>query len=351
MRDLTQLPLVAPEVLLGSEPLPAPASPVRLSLGFHPERERPTLLRECFARVGFRYEIDRLRDVPFEADLALNMLPDVVIMTGKLHGSRNRRTRALVEGDTDDAVLLVNLRGPHLIEQDGKELVLGDGEAVLVSSADPSSFTHRPPGDVLGMRVPRSRLAPLLHDAERRFMQKIPRSTPALNLLTKYVGLTWEEGVATSPELKHLMATHIYDLMAVAVGATRDAEAAAQGSGLHAARLNAIKQDIAMNLDQPGLSVTALAARHGCTPRFVQRLFESEGSTFTKYLLAQRLERAYRMLVDPRRQDHKISAVAFDCGFGDVSYFNRAFRQQFGAVPSDIRTEAMHNGFDGRHSR
>lgn len=343
MRDLSQLPLIDPDVLLSTEPLPPPPGPARLALGAYPEQARTTMLRECFARIGFRYEMDRINDVPFEADLALNMLPELLIMTGKLHGSRNRRTRALVEGDADDAVLLVNLRGPHLIEQDGKELVLGDGEAVLVSSADPSSFTHRPPGDVLGMRVPRSRLAPLLHDAERRFMKKIPRGTPALTLLTKYVGLTWEEGVAASPELKHLMATHIYDLMAVAVGATRDAEAAAQGNGLHAARLGAIKQDIAMNLDQPALSVTDLAARHACTPRFVQRLFEAEGSTFTRYLLVQRLERAYRMLMDPQRRDQKISAVAFDCGFGDVSYFNRAFRQHFGAVPSDIRVEKCRN--------
>jgi AraC-like DNA-binding protein len=40
-------------------------------------------------------------------------------------------------------------------------------------------------------------------------------------------------------------------------------------------------------------------------------------------VLAQRLARAHCMLVDPRRDGEKISAVAYDCGFGDVSYFNR----------------------------
>ena len=52
---------------------------------------------------------------------------------------------------------------------------------------------------------------------------------------------------------------------------------------------------------RPDLSVAALAARHGCTPRFVQRLFEAEGTTFTEYVLAERLARAHRMLMDPRR--------------------------------------------------
>jgi AraC-like DNA-binding protein len=69
-------------------------------------------------------------------------------------------------------------------------------------------------------------------------------------------------------------------------------------------------------------------------------MFESEGTTFTEHVLAQRLARAHRVLVDPRRSGEKISAVAYDCGFGDVSYFNRAFRQRYGAAPSDVRAQA-----------
>jgi AraC-like DNA-binding protein len=43
---------------------------------------------------------------------------------------------------------------------------------------------------------------------------------------------------------------------------------------------------------------------------------------------------------DPRRSGEKISTVAYDCGFGDVSYFNRMFRRSYGATPSDIRALA-----------
>jgi AraC-like DNA-binding protein len=344
MSRFARPPLIVPELLLGSELPPPPSGPVRLSLSDRPERERPTLLRECFARIGFRYEMDPLRDAPFEADLSLNMLPDVMIMAGTLHGSRNRRTRPLVEGDADDAVLLVNLRGPHLIEQFGKELVLGDGEAVLVSSADPSSFTHRPPGEVLGLRVPKTRLTPLLLGAERRYMQRIPRGAPGLSLLTNYVALTWDEQVTASSEMKHLMANHICDLMAVMLGATLDAGEAARGSGVRAARLHAVKQDIAKSLSQPNLSVAALADRHGCTPRSLQRLFEADGTTFTQHLLAQRLSHAHQLLTDPCHDGEKISAVALACGFGDLSYFNRMFRQRYGAAPSDVRAEARRVG-------
>ncbi|MDX2202420.1 MAG: helix-turn-helix domain-containing protein [Hyphomicrobiaceae bacterium] len=343
MVDLARLPLLTPETLLGGEPLPPPPGPVRLVFSGGPERERPSMLRECFARMGYRYQIERIPGEAFDADLCLNMLSDLLVMSGTLHGSRNSRSREMVDGDAD-ALLMINLRGPHLIEQRGRQLVLGDGEAVLISGADPSSFTHRPPGEILGLRFPRTRLAPMLRDADASFMRPVPRSSRALHLLTNYLAMTWDERVTESADLKAAMARHIYDLMALLLGSTQDAAEAARSNGLHAARLELIKTDIAENLGQPGLSVTALAARHHCTPRFIQRLFESEGSTLTKYVLGQRLARAYQMLTDGSRATEKISTVAYDCGFNDVSYFNRVFRQHFGAAPSDVRAHARRNG-------
>jgi AraC-like DNA-binding protein len=46
-------------------------------------------------------------------------------------------------------------------------------------------------------------------------------------------------------------------------------------------------------------------------------------------VLGQRLSRGHRMLGDPRFPDRNISSVAFDVGFGDLSYFNRTFRRNY----------------------
>ena len=66
-------------------------------------------------------------------------------------------------------------------------------------------------------------------------------------------------------------------------------------------------------------------------------LFASEDLSFAEFVLAQRLDRAHRMLTDPRLADQTISAIAYQSGFGDLSYFNRTFRRRYGATPSDIR--------------
>jgi AraC-like DNA-binding protein len=73
--------------------------------------------------------------------------------------------------------------------------------------------------------------------------------------------------------------------------------------------------------------------------RYLQRLFEDAGTTFTDFVLGERLSRAHRMLTNARYADRAIGTVAIDSGFSHLSYFNRAFRARFGASPSDIRAQ------------
>jgi AraC-like DNA-binding protein len=35
-----------------------------------------------------------------------------------------------------------------------------------------------------------------------------------------------------------------------------------------------------------------------------------------------------------------ISTIAYECGFGDITAFNRAFRKRYIASPSDIRNSS-----------
>ena len=85
------------------------------------------------------------------------------------------------------------------------------------------------------------------------------------------------------------------------------------------------------------LTVATSAARHGVTPRYVHKLFEDEGVTYTQFVLQHRLDRAFRMLRDPRCAVRRISEIAYGVGFSDLSYFNRAFRRRYDATPSEIR--------------
>ncbi len=69
-------------------------------------------------------------------------------------------------------------------------------------------------------------------------------------------------------------------------------------------------------------------------------LFEETGTTFTDFVLELRLGAALRMLASPRYVDWSVTAIALEAGFGDLSYFNRRFKQRFARTPSDVRAEA-----------
>jgi AraC-like DNA-binding protein len=77
------------------------------------------------------------------------------------------------------------------------------------------------------------------------------------------------------------------------------------------------------------------------SPRYVQMLFEAEGTTFSSFVMAERLALAHRRLADPGHSAKAVSAIAYECGFGDLSYFNRSFRAAYGETPSDVRHKGL----------
>jgi AraC-like DNA-binding protein len=98
-----------------------------------------------------------------------------------------------------------------------------------------------------------------------------------------------------------------------------------------------MQDDIRKSCHRPDLTVHIIAARQGVSARYAQRLFEESGSTFTEYLTEQRLTAAHRALRAGTATAATISGVAYDCGFSDVSHFNRLFRRRFGCTPGDVR--------------
>ena len=89
----------------------------------------------------------------------------------------------------------------------------------------------------------------------------------------------------------------------------------------------AIKSDIEAHLADGNLSPGAVAGRQKVSDSYIRKLFEGEGTSFSQFVLARRLVRAHRMLTDRRWAERSIAWIAFEVGFGDLSYFNRTFKR------------------------
>jgi AraC-like DNA-binding protein len=308
----------------------------RFSTDALPAADRLPHCREFFGRLVLRHDLEPVPDSDFRVTTTLRMFPDIALWTVASSPIHFRRTPELLADGNNGIGFCAVSAGQMRFAQYGSERDVPD--FFFASVAEPYSVTTTAASTTLvGVRLPREPLAGIVPGLDDALARPIPPGNEAVKLLKRYIGVLDGDPSLACPVLRQPIVTHICDLAALALGAGRDWREIAKTRGLSAARLHAIKADILAASGQPGLTLAALAVRHGVSPRYVQMLFEGEGLTFSQFLLDQRLSRAHRMLSDPRSAGLTITTIAYDAGFADLSYFNRAFRRRYGERPSDVR--------------
>jgi AraC-like DNA-binding protein len=163
----------------------------------------------------------------------------------------------------------------------------------------------------------------------------------ALGLLDGYLQSLTSLAELPSPELAPIIGGHLLDLVAAALGPTAESAEIIAKRGVKAARLRAVIAEIARRFSEPKFDLDNIVGTLGLSRRYIQRLLEETGQSFTERLVERRLERAFAMLTDRRRLHLAIIDIALAAGFGDVSHFNRVFRRRFGDTPSGVRAAAI----------
>jgi AraC-like DNA-binding protein len=100
-------------------------------------------------------------------------------------------------------------------------------------------------------------------------------------------------------------------------------------------RLQAARQLIEDNLHRHDLAPAAVAQALGISLRQLHMLFEPTGQSFSRYLLARRLEAARAQLAS--HPDRAVVEIALACGIRSSTVFYRGFAQAFGMNPTEYR--------------
>jgi AraC-like DNA-binding protein len=311
----------------------------RVSTRDVPQRERLAFVHDFVARnwAGMRFSPLDTQNV--EIDIALFDLPDVRVARAHYPPMIGSRSRDLLSDGRDNYTLAI-VSDDHDVSVAGTaDFTVKAGDMILVNEA--TCFEVRQPRamivDVMSLgrrqiaeRIPRIDFAPFYH---------IPRAAPGAVMFAGYADLLRQTPPA-GEKARQIAAAHVHDLLAVALDGFVRGGTERDRSSVRAARFAVIKQAIRDRVSDPTLSIESIAKRQGVTPRYIQQLFAAEGVTFTEFVRARRLELAYSRLDAPGARPG-IAEVAFACGFGDLSNFNRAFRQRYGMTPSDVRAAAM----------
>jgi AraC-like DNA-binding protein len=293
--------------------------------------------REQFARRYLNLDFTPLSGAPFRA-VVEPIFDDLRIARVSLSPGLTFRDAELVK-DGDDALSLVILESGRLqVAQLGRDLRLSRGEATLVNLAALGTVGSHRPFTHIPVPIPRAELAARIAHPEDAVMRRAPQHAEALRLLRCYLGALARKRLGAAVEMREIMRRHIIDLVALTVtphGSIGESGA----SGVVAARLATALEHVAARFQEPDLSLAAVARDQGISPRYLQRLFEMSGTSFTAHVNELRLQRAFALLAKPDRCGSLISDIALQVGFSDISHFNRLFRTRFGETPSATRAQ------------
>ena len=247
------------------------------------------------------------------------------------------RTPELVCDGRDAVFAVICLEGGMLCTQSEIPIRIGPGEGVICDSVEPGGLQMQAETRYWALKVGRADMTKMVPHIKRLAGLKLNNTGMAVKLLAKYLdGL--QEGDALGNEREaRIFGEHLLDLISMAIGAEGDARQLAERRGVRAARHAAVLREIERNIADNTLNAASVAEMLGVTPRYVHFLLQESGRTFSEHVLARRLEIVEALLGDAGKANLKISAIARQAGFADMSYFNRSFRNHFGDTPSGYR--------------
>jgi AraC-like DNA-binding protein len=242
------------------------------------------------------------------------------------------RTHRDVQRDGVDHFFAVfQLSGSSTILHRENIVELGPGTAALIDSAQAAQHIHEKGSwQWLGLRLPRQTLISHLGFEPQSGLLRPRFSQLLLQMLVDAVA---DEQVMTA-SARDFIQMAVYDL----IGALVVDSCPAAGSTYQDKMFRRVCAIIKERFRDSELEPNSIAHELGVSPRSLQRLFQSKGTTCTRYLQSLRLDHALLLL--RQQASHKtnrpLAQIACASGYDDYNLFFRQFRRAFGQSPSRL---------------
>lgn len=221
--------------------------------------------------------------------------------------------------------LLLSQQGSCRLEQQGRQAVLRAGELTALYADEPYLIESSQDHVTHILYLPGRQLEQTLegHIA-------VAHPTDECDLLATFVRRLASLD-ARQPEPGNLMQT-TRDLIELNWPSTRK-----RPSRIGAAAWEQhVRQYVEQHLGEPELNAERVAKALGITSRYVQMIFARMQTTASQYILERRLQLvAERLSTDTVT---RISDLALEAGFSDLSHFCRRFRTRFGVSARKFRS-------------
>jgi AraC-like DNA-binding protein len=316
--------------------IPQPKRLIAVYAG-EPTGQRYETFREELCRGFCRMDVEPTDHDRIDCRTVYTTISSVTLARPTGLSGRFMRTREVLSDGHDDLLLFSAVRGPIQVTQGKRSVDLSQGQMCLAEMNEFCAVALHDDNEFTTARIPRTSILQLSPKAEDMLCQQLGQDAALRTMLDQYTKLCIDVVPSLDVVGQQTAAQHLIDLTGLLLGAAADYVNLATKRGYSHARLDLIKADVLKSLDRQDLTIDLVARAHGLSPRQAQRLFAASGTTFTEFVLNQRLSLAHQWINEPRFRHRKIADIAYSAGFNDLSYFNREFRRRFGDTPSAVR--------------
>lgn len=311
-----------------------------------PQGDRFAHWREVRAKniYGVTAELERSKQPDFQGTFEAQKVGGASL--GEMHASAYHVTRGkedIVRAPSDSLCIYQQLSGACWFETGGSEFVVETGQLALSHSDIP--YRTAPTGDhgfhLRLVKIPFNQCRAFVASEGDLIARPIPPNPGLGALFTSYFTSFMHQAPHLKGQEADVAIQTLAQLALVARGLAPSGEEPSR-EAVRSARLVRARQFVEKNLHRSDLSPAATAAAVGVSTRQLHLLFAPTGTSFARYVLARRLERARTLLALDRRRS--VLEIALACGIDSSTVFYRGFRNAYGMSPSDYRQMLSEGG-------
>ncbi len=304
------------------------------------EHERFDYWHDVICRTYVQIDAETLpSDRAFHAELVAVDAGPVTLSRVQAEPHHVRRSSALVESRPHDTFMLsLMLCGAGILDQEGREVVLGMGDAALYDGSRPFRLTLPDRFDMIVLQFAREALLQRCPLAGQLTASRLPGDAPAVIPISSFLRSIQPAAVSEDTTVARQVGASMLDILAVTLAEQLGTEPSpgAQRKKYFLRACNYINTQV----DDPSLDPTQIASAIGVSVRYLHILFRENGTSVTKHVFHRRLARCHDDLVDATKVHLSITDIAHAHGFKSSAHFARKFGDAYGVTPSSVRAGA-----------
>ncbi|MFC9243905.1 helix-turn-helix domain-containing protein [Streptomyces sp. NPDC057136] len=255
--------------------------------------------------------------------------------------SVSRHASLISRGGGEYLTVTLQHQGTGRLTQDGRQALVRPGTFTCSDAGRPYGREQPDSFRFTSIRLPKEVLA--VTDTELRAITGtvFDSHCGTSGVVAGHLQCLADRAAGFDPYTGRQLAMTAVDLLTVLVR-ERQGLLNPHASELARGMLARIKEYILRHLADPGLCPEMIAYAHHMSVRYLHKLFQSDGTTVSRWIHRERLERCRRELSSQSRTAPAVSAVAQRWGFVNPSHFSRAFRTAYGISPREWQSSTRH---------